>query len=42
MNIRTSDIIIGTSAYANADTALLNEAGIGWVRQNFPFILLAE
>ena len=37
MDIRTNDMIIGTSAYADADTALLKEAGIGWVRQNFPF-----
>ena len=35
-----SEIIIGTSAFANADTALMKSAGIGWVRQNFtyPFV----
>lgn len=27
----------GTSAYPHADDALLNDAGIGWVRQNFAF-----
>lgn len=29
-------IMIGTSAYPDADVSLLREAGIGWVRHDFP------
>ena len=32
-----SDILIGTSALPTADTSLMREAGIGWVRQGFAF-----
>jgi len=32
-----SEVLIGTSAYANADAKLLKEAGIAWVRQGFPY-----
>jgi hypothetical protein len=31
-----ADLIIGTSAYPNADPVRLREAGIGWIRQDFP------
>ena len=31
------NILIGTSAYANANTDLLKEAGMEWVRSGFPF-----
>lgn len=30
------DLFIGTSAYPQADESLLNEVGIGWIRQGFP------
>lgn len=30
-----SELMIGTSAYATADTELLREAGIGWIRHGF-------
>jgi len=36
------EILIGTSAFANADVALLQEAGIGWVRQNFGYPFVSE
>ncbi|MDH7569065.1 MAG: hypothetical protein QHJ73_05710 [Armatimonadota bacterium] len=34
------EVFIGTSAYASADTGLMRQAGIGWVRQGvrFPFV----
>jgi hypothetical protein len=32
-----SEIVIGTSAMPTADAALIQEAGIGWVRQGFAF-----
>lgn len=32
-----ADLLIGTSAYPSADRGLLREAGIGWLRQSFPF-----
>ncbi len=32
-----SELIIGTSAYPDADRDLLEEAGIGWLRRGFPF-----
>jgi hypothetical protein len=32
-----SSLLIGTSAYANADSDLLKAAGIGWIRADFPF-----
>jgi len=32
-----SEILISTSALPKADANLLHEAGIGWVRQGFPF-----
>lgn len=31
------DLMIGTSAYPDADEKLLKEAGIGWLRRSFPF-----
>lgn len=30
-------LLIGTSAFANANTALLKEAGMDWIRADFPF-----
>jgi hypothetical protein len=38
--MKTDEMIIGTSAYPNADTDLMKDAGIGWVRQgfNYPFV----
>ena len=35
-----SDIIIGTSALPTADVALMQQAGIGWLRHGFgyPFV----
>jgi hypothetical protein len=29
--------ILGTSAFANADPALIRSAGISWIRHDFPF-----
>jgi hypothetical protein len=33
-------LIVGTSASEDADTKLLKEAGIGWIRQGFPFPII--
>jgi hypothetical protein len=35
-----SNLLIGTSAYPNADDNLLKGAGIGWIRQDFSFPFL--
>ncbi len=32
-----SEFLIGTSAFANADPGLIRQAGIEWIRQDFPF-----
>ena len=32
-----NDFVIGTSAFSDAHVELMKEAGIGWVRQDFPF-----
>ncbi len=32
-----SKFIFGTSAFPTAEPALLQVAGIGWVRQDFPY-----
>lgn len=31
------EMLIGTSALPKADADMMHEAGIGWVRQGFPF-----